>query len=88
MPAKPGSAVASVDWALLCAFLRKNFGSLARAARAANSQQINADRLSALANGVVIEPPFSRGLALLDFAADHLTAEQWAQVRAGSRIAQ
>ena len=75
---------ASVDWPLICAFLRRRFGTLAAAARYADNSLLTGDNLNALANGVVTEPPFGRGAALLTLAADVLTDAQWAEVRAHS----
>lgn len=69
-----------VNWSELLIRLRARTGSalapLARSVAAMDERTANR-----LARGDAKEPRWSQGMALLDFAADHLTAEDWKAVR-------
>lgn len=73
-----------VDWPLLLALLRKHAGPLARLARLARLDERTINRL---ARGDVAQPRFDQGVLLLDLARDHLPADDWHRVRAGSPLA-
>lgn len=73
----------NVNWSEMMARLRARSGRplahVARSVAAMDERTINR-----LARGEVREPRFSQGMALLDFAADYLTPDDWRAVRRGA----
>lgn len=73
----------NVDWCELLLRVRnrsdRSLAWIARTVAAMDERTIN--RLS---RGESIEPKWSQGMALLDFAADYLTDQDWIAVRRGS----
>ena len=74
-----------VDWSTLVLLLHARSGmGYDRLGRQCNT---DCQHIGRLMRGEVAEPRFSTGIQLLDLAADHLNADDWARVRRQSPLA-
>lgn len=79
------SLPAIVDWQMLVLLLRRRSGLNYN--RIGGQCTSDWQHIGRLARGETAEPRFSTAVQLLDLAADHLTEEDWRQVRSRSALA-